>query len=233
MRSIRYGETSLVVTIFTALFGVQVYLVNGARSQKKSGNKSAMFQPGALLDMAQVGALMQKISADPKDVKSYAALASLYFTAGDYKNSAQFSRWQLWILGANIAGVIVLAFVWRWIDSSQPVDSPSLFSRIEGRFGWPGLLAGVVLLAAMSVVGDLFESLVKRAAGAKDNQAAPAATETINVERSDALDPGPAPVDAERVAQIRKAIEQGDYPVIPMRVADAMIAAGMLLRSGQ
>jgi DNA repair protein RecO (recombination protein O) len=51
LRSIRYGETSLVVTIFTALFGVQVYLVNGARSQKKSGNKSAMFQPGALLDL--------------------------------------------------------------------------------------------------------------------------------------------------------------------------------------
>ena len=70
---------------------------------------------------------------------------------------------------AGMAGVIVLAFVWRWIDSSQPVDSPSLFSRIEGRFGWPGLLAGVVLLAAMSVVGDLFESLVKRSAGAKDS----------------------------------------------------------------
>jgi phosphatidate cytidylyltransferase len=70
---------------------------------------------------------------------------------------------------AGMAGVIVLAFVWRWIDSSQPVDSPSLFSRIEGRFGWPGLLAGAVLLAAMSVVGDLFESLVKRSAGAKDS----------------------------------------------------------------
>ena len=54
LRSIKYGETSLVVTIFTALFGVQVYLVNGARSQKKSGNKSAMFQPGALLDLDKV-----------------------------------------------------------------------------------------------------------------------------------------------------------------------------------
>ncbi|MBL0090965.1 MAG: phosphatidate cytidylyltransferase [Piscinibacter sp.] len=70
---------------------------------------------------------------------------------------------------AGMAGVIVLAFVWRWIDGSQPVDSPSLFSRVEGRFGWPGLLAGAVLLAAMSVVGDLFESLVKRSAGAKDS----------------------------------------------------------------
>ena len=70
---------------------------------------------------------------------------------------------------SGMAGVILLAFVWRWIDATQPVDSPSLFSRIDARFGWPGLLAGAVLLAAMSVVGDLFESLVKRSAGAKDS----------------------------------------------------------------
>lgn len=51
------------------------------------------------------------------------------------------------------------------------------------------------------------------------------------VARSEALDPGPAPVDAERVAMIRKAIEQGTYPVVPARIADAVIAAGILLRS--
>lgn len=39
-----------------------------------------------------------------------------------------------------------------------------------------------------------------------------------------------APIDAERVATIRKALEDGRYPVIPMRVSDAMIAAGLLLR---
>lgn len=54
-----------------------------------------------------------------------------------------------------------------------------------------------------------------------------------SVVRSDVLDPGQPPVDAERVAVIRKAVEQGNYPVIPMRVADAMIAAGLLLRSGK
>lgn len=53
------------------------------------------------------------------------------------------------------------------------------------------------------------------------------------VVRGAALDPGTAPVDAERVATIRKAIEQGTYPVIPTRVADAMIAAGLLLRNGK
>ncbi len=52
------------------------------------------------------------------------------------------------------------------------------------------------------------------------------------VVRSDALDPGEAPVDAERVQIIRKAVETGTYPVVPARVADAIIAAGLLLRVG-
>lgn len=51
LRSIKYGETSLVVTIFTELFGMQTYMVNGARSAKKTGNKSVMLQPAAILDM--------------------------------------------------------------------------------------------------------------------------------------------------------------------------------------
>jgi negative regulator of flagellin synthesis FlgM len=51
------------------------------------------------------------------------------------------------------------------------------------------------------------------------------------VQRSSALDAGSAaPVDAERVKVIRQAIEQGNYPLVPARIADAMIAAGMLLR---
>lgn len=59
------------------------------------------------------------------------------------------------------------------------------------------------------------------------------ASERSAVVRSAALDPGPQPVDTDRVATIRKAIEQGHYPVLPAKVADAMIAAGLLLRSGK
>lgn len=52
------------------------------------------------------------------------------------------------------------------------------------------------------------------------------------VQRSSALDAGSAaPVDAERVKDIRQAIEKGNYPLVPARIADAMIAAGMLLRA--
>ncbi|MCJ2184938.1 flagellar biosynthesis anti-sigma factor FlgM [Novosphingobium sp. 1949] len=52
-----------------------------------------------------------------------------------------------------------------------------------------------------------------------------------SVETSAALDPGEAPVDTDRVATIRKAVEDGHYPLVPTQIADAMIAAGVLLRS--
>lgn len=54
---------------------------------------------------------------------------------------------------------------------------------------------------------------------------------STTVETSSALDPGSAPVDADRVTEIKKAVETGKYPVVPAKIADAMIAAGVLLRS--
>jgi DNA repair protein RecO (recombination protein O) len=51
LRAVKYGETSLVVTIFTELFGVQAYMVNGVRNNSKNGGKAAMYQPAAILEM--------------------------------------------------------------------------------------------------------------------------------------------------------------------------------------
>lgn len=52
LKTVKYGETSLVVTIFTELFGVQTYLVNGVRVSTKKGSGSAnLFQPAAILDL--------------------------------------------------------------------------------------------------------------------------------------------------------------------------------------
>lgn len=61
----------------------------------------------------------------------------------------------------------------------------------------------------------------------------PTKADTSDVEvvaLGDTIDPGEIPVDAERVAAIRKAIDQGTYPIIPTTVADAIIAAGLILR---
>jgi len=52
LRTVKYGETSLVVTIFTEGFGVQSYLVNGVRTPTKKGTaKANLFQPTAILDL--------------------------------------------------------------------------------------------------------------------------------------------------------------------------------------
>lgn len=52
LRSVKYGETSLVLTMFTELFGLQSYIVNGVRTvSKKGSSKSVFFQPAAILDL--------------------------------------------------------------------------------------------------------------------------------------------------------------------------------------
>lgn len=69
----------------------------------------------------------------------------------------------------GMAGVIVLAFLWLNIDRTNVIDSASLYTRLHEQRGMAGLVLIVAFLAAMSVVGDLVESLAKRAAGAKDS----------------------------------------------------------------
>lgn len=52
LRTVKYGETSLIVTAFTEAFGLQSYIVNGVRTtSKQSAGKAVHFQPTALLDM--------------------------------------------------------------------------------------------------------------------------------------------------------------------------------------
>jgi len=52
LRTVKYGETSVIVTVFTELFGIQSYLVNGVRtSTKKGAGKANLFQPAAILDL--------------------------------------------------------------------------------------------------------------------------------------------------------------------------------------
>lgn len=50
LRTIKYGETSVVVSVFTEKLGLQSYIVNGVRAAGKN-NKSQYFQPSALLDL--------------------------------------------------------------------------------------------------------------------------------------------------------------------------------------
>lgn len=70
---------------------------------------------------------------------------------------------------SGLAGVLLLAVLWVWLDQTHGFDSPSLYTRLYQALGWAGSLAALLALTAMSVAGDLVESLVKRSAGAKDS----------------------------------------------------------------
>ncbi len=72
---------------------------------------------------------------------------------------------------SGMLGALILSALWFWLDSAFRVDSASLYSRLFNRFGFVGVIGVVMSLVAMSVVGDLFESLVKRSAGFKDSSA--------------------------------------------------------------
>jgi phosphatidate cytidylyltransferase len=64
------------------------------------------------------------------------------------------------VAGAAV-GCTIYAIIWAFFD-------PELRARVQGVV-WVPFLAGTLLLCALSVVGDLFESALKRQAGAKDS----------------------------------------------------------------
>jgi len=72
---------------------------------------------------------------------------------------------------SGMLGVLVLAAFWLGLDTRIATDSASVFTLLMQRFGVFPMVVAVLALAAMSVVGDLFESLIKRAVGAKDSSA--------------------------------------------------------------
>lgn len=52
LRTVNYGETSIIATLYTELFGMQSYMVKGVRKNgAKVTAKANMFQPASILDM--------------------------------------------------------------------------------------------------------------------------------------------------------------------------------------
>ncbi len=51
LRTVKYSETSIIVSIYTELYGLQSYLVNGVRTERKAPVKANMYQPTTMLDL--------------------------------------------------------------------------------------------------------------------------------------------------------------------------------------
>ncbi|WP_225784627.1 phosphatidate cytidylyltransferase [Xenophilus sp. Marseille-Q4582] len=68
----------------------------------------------------------------------------------------------------GMLGVLVLALCWVGADAHWQASVPSLYTALAAR-GWWLLVLAAIFLCTMSVAGDLVESLIKRAAGAKDS----------------------------------------------------------------
>jgi phosphatidate cytidylyltransferase len=99
------------------------------------------------------------------DISAYFAGRAL----GRRKLAPAISPGKSWegVAGAMI-GVALLSTLWMALDAQNPDWSPSLYTLLS-RHSALTLMLGVLFLTAMSVVGDLVESLIKRCAGVKDS----------------------------------------------------------------
>ncbi len=68
----------------------------------------------------------------------------------------------------GLLGVVVSAFIWRYLDATYSFGAASLYTRL-GAVHAAFMVLALLFLATMSIVGDLVESLFKRSAGIKDS----------------------------------------------------------------
>jgi len=71
--------------------------------------------------------------------------------------------------GAIGGGIAVLVLASLSVVAGGPAFANTFAVRAQAAFGWPALVAILVLITAASVVGDLFESQLKRRAAMKDS----------------------------------------------------------------
>ena len=85
------------------------------------------------------------------------------------KLAASISPGKSWegVLGGML-GVLVVSVVWAEVDRRWSMPDSSFYSLLFAK-GWFVALPALLFMSAMSVVGDLVESLVKRSAGMKDS----------------------------------------------------------------
>lgn len=84
LHSVKYGESSVIATIFTKEFGRQSYMINATRS-KKSKNKAGLLQPLFLVELEAY----QKQSRDLQRIRAIKSLTTYQDIPFDIVKSTQ------------------------------------------------------------------------------------------------------------------------------------------------
>jgi phosphatidate cytidylyltransferase len=104
---------------------------------------------------------------------AWAADISAYFGGrawGRHKLAPTISPGKSWEgVWSGMVGTLALAAGWIAADAAWQASSPSLYTLLYRQWGALAIVLGVPALTAMTVVGDLFKSVIKRVAGVKDS----------------------------------------------------------------
>jgi DNA repair protein RecO (recombination protein O) len=115
LRTVKYGETSIIAGIYTELFGLQSYIVNGVRSTSKKGSGRAnLFQPAAMLDLIVYH----------NDLKNLQRIRE--FKWGHLYTNLFFNVFK------NAVALFMIELLQRTIK--QPEPNPAMFDFIEDAF---------------------------------------------------------------------------------------------------
>lgn len=114
LRTIKYGDTSIVVAIYTELFGTQSYIINGVRTERKSANKANIYQPTTLLDLVVYHAPNKNLQR----IKE----ARVNYIYGDLQHH----------IVKNTIAIYITELIHKTI--SEPEANPDLFEFFENAF---------------------------------------------------------------------------------------------------
>lgn len=111
LRNVKYGDTSIISTLFTQEFGIQTYLIQGVRSSNKKGSKAGLLQPCTMLE----------IESDQKPFKNLLRLKE--FTPYHYYQQLHEN------VIRNSVGLFAVEIIYKLLPEQAPL--PELFEFLQ------------------------------------------------------------------------------------------------------